>query len=286
MSRHATDGEKPVVRSVTEHPPGCACGAHRERCPLARSRNWARSRMGSGMKRPAWLDPRALARQVDLGQRLATIRRNADATRAAVRERVTGIRQDRVVLGLLLVATAVFIGVRFVPIDGVAAGVRSVLLGLGVVVLYRWFTKLEEEGIARLSEEHDEHEEDAAELLQMVERAESIAEGYAKRNDPEKALEWNFRAWEFARRAETPTRRTSAGCEAGGSKRSATEPSPWWRWSRSTSAFWRYSSLGWSEAFQVRAPILDGHDGSRIQRPCTANARWCSGARGFHSAIQ
>ena len=33
MSRHATDGETPVMRSVTEHPPGCACGAHRERCP-------------------------------------------------------------------------------------------------------------------------------------------------------------------------------------------------------------------------------------------------------------
>ena len=97
-------------------------------------------------------------------------------------------------------AVAVFIGVRFVPIDGVAAGVRSVLLGLGVFVLYRWFMKLDEEGIARLSEEHDEHEEDAAELLQMVKRAESIAAGYAKRNDPEKALEWNFRAWEFARR--------------------------------------------------------------------------------------
>ena len=152
------------------------------------------------MRRPPWLDPRALARQVDLGQRLATIRRKADATRAAVRERVTRVRRDRVVVALLLVAAAVFIGVRFVPIDGLAAGVRSVLLALGLFVLYRWFTKLDEEGVARLSEEHDEHEEDAAELLQMVKRAESIAEGYAKRDDPEKALEWNFRAWEFARR--------------------------------------------------------------------------------------
>ena len=152
------------------------------------------------MKRPASLDPRALARHVDPGQRLATIRRKADATRAAVRERVTGIRRDRVVVALLLVVAAVFIGVRFVPIDGVAAGVRTVLLTLGMFVLYRWFTKLEEEGAARLSEEHDEHEEDAAELLQMVKHAESIAEGYAKRGDPEKALEWNFRAWEFARR--------------------------------------------------------------------------------------
>lgn len=85
-----------------------------------------------------------------------------------------------------------------VPIDGVATGVRSVLLALGVFLLYRWFTRLDEEGDARLSEEHDEHEEEAAELRRMVERAESIAEGHTKRGDPKMALEWTFRAWEFS----------------------------------------------------------------------------------------
>ena len=79
-------------------------------------------------------------------------------------------------------------------LDG-TAWARSVLLAVGVVVLYRWFTKLDDEGDARLSEGHAEHEEDAAELPQMVKRAERIAGGYAKRGDPERALEWNFRAW-------------------------------------------------------------------------------------------
>ena len=150
------------------------------------------------MRRPAWLEPRALGRQVGLGQRLATIRQKAVSARATVWERVTGVRRERVVLGLLLVVAAIFLGVRFVPVDGVAVGVRSVLLALGAFVLYRWFKELDEEGHARLSEEHDEHEEDATELQRMVERAESIAEGYTERGDPEKALEWTFRAWEFA----------------------------------------------------------------------------------------